>query len=556
MPPVRRIIESLLKGAPGAQAEAKALIRDVATGARRRPRRCLGRHAAARLARLRVQAEAQEGFGAFFAKRKPRGGGTEPPPKVGWASLPVPCPNPLAILEDGVRGLSTWLSPLVMRQRLRKSPHGCPPVGCRSGHSCLWSTIGRRFQALLPPHSWFRCHSMSETQRDVMEYEVAIVGAGPAGLACAIRLKQLKPDLERLRAGKSRESGRAFPVRRGAWSPGRSMNCCRSGANIAPAICVPAARDEFFVHDPQQALSAAGHTAADGESRQLHHLARATGADPRGGSREARASMCLPDLPPPRPCSMTPAPSKGVRIGDMGVEKNGEPGPNFALGPEIHAKITMFCEGCRGSISKQLIKRFKLDAGKSPQTYGLGFKELWQLPPGRVQPGLIQHTVGLAARQPHLRRQFSVSPRQRSGVRRLRGRVWITRIRGFKPFEAFQQFKNHPRHQAPAAGRRDHRRRRAHRDRRRLSIDADAGNARRHAGGRCRRHAQHAEDQGIHQAIRSGMTAAAHYVETGTSAGFDAALARIDRAAANSTRCATSGPDSTAACGSASPMRP
>ena len=85
---------------------------------------------------------------------------------------------------------------------------------------------------------------------------------------------------------------------------------------------------------------------------------------------------------------------KGVRIGDMGVEKNGEPGPNFALGPEIHAKVTLFCEGCRGSVSKQLIRRFNLDAGQSPQTYGLGFKELWQLPPGRVQPGLIQHTLG------------------------------------------------------------------------------------------------------------------------------------------------------------------
>ena len=72
----------------------------------------------------------------------------------------------------------------------------------------------------------------------------------------------------------------------------------------------------------------------------------------------------------------------GVRIGDMGIEKNGERGPNFALGPEIHAKITLFCEGCRGNVSKQLIARYKLDAGKSPQTYGLGIKELWQLPPG------------------------------------------------------------------------------------------------------------------------------------------------------------------------------
>ena len=109
---------------------------------------------------------------------------------------------------------------------------------------------------------------------------------------------------------------------------------------------------------------------------------------------------------------MSPAAVKGVRIGDMGVEKNGEPGPNFALGPEIHAKITMFCEGCRGSTSKQLIRRFKLDAGKSPQTYGLGFKELWQLA-ARARSARTHSTHDrMAARQPHLRRQFPLSPEQ------------------------------------------------------------------------------------------------------------------------------------------------
>src|SRR6202789_4225395 len=79
---------------------------------------------------------------------------------------------------------------------------------------------------------------------------------------------------------------------------------------------------------------------------------------------------------------------KGVRIGDMGIEKNGEHGPNPALGPDTTAKVTLLCEGCRGSTSKQLIARYRLDAGKSPQTYGLGFMELWQLPTRRVQPCL------------------------------------------------------------------------------------------------------------------------------------------------------------------------
>ena len=214
----------------------------------------------------------------------------------------------------------------------------------------------------------------------------------------------------------------------------------------------------------------------------------------------------------------------------------------------------MFCEGCRGSTSKQLIRRFKLDAGKSPQTYGLGFKELWQLPPGRVQPGLIQHTLGLAARQPHLRRQLSLSPRQRSRLRRLRRRPGL-RGSALQALRGVPAIQESPADQGAAAGRRDHRGRRAHRDRGRLSIDADARNARRDAGRRCRRHAQHAEDQGhssgdpLRHDRRRALRRERHAARASTSAGANRP------AAANCTRCATSGPASSAACGSASPTR-
>ena len=212
---------------------------------------------------------------------------------------------------------------------------------------------------------------------------------------------------------------------------------------------------------------------------------------------------------------------KGVRIGDMGVEKNGEPGPNFALGPEIHAKVTMFCEGCRGSTSKQLIRRFKLDAGKSPQTYGLGFKELWQLPPGPRAARPHPTHRRLAARQPHLRRQLSLSPEQRSSVRRVRRRP---RLRG----SALQALRGVPAVQESPVGQG------AARRAARSSPAAPAPSSRA-AINPCRRSRCPArmlvgdaggtlntpKIKGIHQAIRSGMTAAAHYVETGTSAGFD-----------------------------------
>jgi electron-transferring-flavoprotein dehydrogenase len=205
----------------------------------------------------------------------------------------------------------------------------------------------------------------------------------------------------------------------------------------------------------------------------------------------------------------------------MGVKKDGSAGPNFTQGPEIRARLTVLAEGCRGSLTKQLIARYKLDAACDPQTYALGLKELWHLPEGRVQPGLVQHTLG-----------WPVDWRTYGGgfVYHLGGnRLYIGYVAGldyldprFKPFEAFQQFKHHshfhalleggeiisagartivaggwqslPKLEMPGA-----------------VIVGDAGGT-----------LNFPKIKGIHQAIRSGVTAAEHYVETGSGAGFDA----------------------------------
>ena len=360
---------------------------------------------------------------------------------------------------------------------------------------------------------------MIESQRDVMEYEVAIVGAGPAGLACAIRLKQLKPDLSICVLEKAASLG-AHSLSGAVLEPGPLDELLPQWREHAPAICVPATRDEFFVLTrskryrvpitPPQMVNHGNFIISLGQLVPiLGAHAEKLGVDVFAGFAAAEALFDSSGA------------VKGVRIGDMGVEKNGEPGPNFALGPEIHAKITMFCEGCRGSTSKQLIKRFKLDAGKSPQTYGLGFKELWQLPPGRVQPGLIQHTVGW----PLDNRTYGGSFLYHLG----NDRVYVGFVVGLdyedprlKPFEAFQQYKNHPQVKALLHG-----------------GEIIAGGARTvieggyqsmpklempgamlvgDAGGTLNT----PKIKGIHQAIRSGMTAAEHYVETGGSSGFDA----------------------------------
>jgi electron-transferring-flavoprotein dehydrogenase len=360
---------------------------------------------------------------------------------------------------------------------------------------------------------------MNESQRDVMEYEVAIVGAGPAGLACAIRLKQLKPDLSICVLEKAASLG-AHSLSGAVLEPGPLDELLPTWREHPPAICVPATRDEFYYMTrsrrfkspmtPPQMWNHGNFIISLGQLVPiLGQEAEKLGVDVFAGFAAAEALFDESGA------------VKGVRIGDMGVEKNGEPGPNFALGPEIHAKITMFCEGCRGSTSKQLIARFKLDAGSSPQTYGLGFKEMWQLPPGRVEPGLIQHTLG-----------WPLDSRTYGGsflYHLDNDRVYAGFVVGLdyedprlKPFEAFQQWKNHSSVKSLLKG-----------------GEIIAGGARTiieggyqsmpklempgallvgDAGGTLNL----PKIKGIHQAIRSGVTAAAHYVETGMSTGFDA----------------------------------
>src|SRR3984957_19404077 len=358
---------------------------------------------------------------------------------------------------------------------------------------------------------------MSETPRDVMEYEVAIVGAGPAGLASAIRLKQLNPALSICLLEKAASLG-AHSLSGAVMEHGPLDELLPEWRAHAPAVCVPATRDEFLfmtrrkryrLPTPPQMANHGNFIISLGQLVPiLGQEAEKLGVDVFAGFAAAEALFDAARA------------ANGLCIADLGVEQNCQLVPNLALVPEIHAKVTMFCEGCRGSVSKQLIKRFKPDAGKSRQTYGLGFKELWQLPPGRVQPGLIQHTLGWPLDSHTYGGSFLYHLDN--------DRVYVGFVVGldyedprFKPFEAFQQYKNHP-------------------DIKKLLQGGEiiAGGARTlieggyqsmptlempgallvgDAGGTLNT----PKIKGIHQAIRSGMTAAAHYVETGASSGFD-----------------------------------
>jgi electron-transferring-flavoprotein dehydrogenase len=356
------------------------------------------------------------------------------------------------------------------------------------------------------------------TDRDVMEYDLLIVGAGPAGLACAIRSKQLDPERSVCLLEKASTLG-AHSLSGAVVEPQALDTLWPQWRDSPPEICVPASRDEFSLltktrsirmPTPPQMHNRGNYILSLGAlCRRLGEHAESLGVDIFAGF--AGAAPLFDDA----------GAVMGIRCGDMGVEKNGEPGPSYAPGVDIHAKLTVLAEGCRGSLSKVLIARYSLDAGCSPQTYGLGTKELWQLPPGRAEPGLIAHTIGWPLDSRTYGGSFLYHLDQ--------DRVYAGFVSGldyedpaFRPFEAFQQWKNHPRVKAlfeggeiVSAGARS-------------IIEGGlqslpklempgavlAGDA---AGT-----LNVPKIKGVHMALRAGMLAAEHWHETKSSAGYDA----------------------------------
>jgi electron-transferring-flavoprotein dehydrogenase len=388
------------------------------------------------------------------------------------------------------------------------------------------------------------------TERDVMDYDRVIVGAGPAGLACAIRLRQLDPERSVCVVEKAASLG-AHSLSGAVMEPG-PLDALLPGWRVqVPGICVPVQADEF------RFLSARGSWRLPVPPQQHNHgnfIVSLSQLMPwLGAQAESLGVDVFSGFAAAQPLYAESGAVAGVQLGDMGRVRDGGEGPNFTAGAEIHAPVTILAEGCRGSISKQLIAKFQLDAGRSAPTFGLGFKELWQLPAGRVRTGLVQHTVGWPLPNSIYGGGFVYHLDQ--------DRVYVGLVVGldyrdpkFQPFEAFQQFKHHPLLRALLEG-----------------GEPLAYGARAIAAGGAQALPQLdmpgalligdaagtlnvAKIKGIHQAIRSGVLAAEHLVESGGTTGFDARWRTPRWADASCMRCAISSLASSAACGWASPM--
>jgi electron-transferring-flavoprotein dehydrogenase len=238
---------------------------------------------------------------------------------------------------------------------------------------------------------------MSEQElpaRESMEFDVVIVGAGPSGLSAAIRLKQLSPDISVVVVEKGSEVG-AHILSGAVIDPVGFDQLLPDWRTEDTPIKTAVKTDRFYM------LGAAGAMRLPNfmmpplmNNHGCFIVSLGEVARWLGRKAEAVGVEIYPGFAASEALYGANGEVVGVATGDMGVGKDGKPKDSFTRGMELRAKYTLFAEGARGSLTKQLLARYRLGEGREPQKFGIGLKELWEVAPDKHQPGLVQHTFG------------------------------------------------------------------------------------------------------------------------------------------------------------------
>ena len=282
-----------------------------------------------------------------------------------------------------------------------------------------------------------------EIQRESMEYDVVIVGAGPAGLATSIKLKQLNSDLNVCILEKGSEVG-AHILSGNVFETRALDELIPDWKEKNAPIKTKVKKEKFLFLGKKSSLS--WPTWLLPSVQKNHHnyiISLANLCRWLATQAEDLGVEIFPGFAASKILYNDEDSVIGVQTGDMGINKAGESKDSFEPGLNILAKVTVFSEGCRGHLGKEVIKKYNLDKGKSPQQYGIGFKEIWEIPENQHNEGLVMHTAGWPLDNSTYGGSFCYHAEN--------NQVFIGYVIGLdyqnpflSPYDEFQRFKTHP----------------------------------------------------------------------------------------------------------------